>query len=213
VPRARTSPRTAPTDLERKEWDRGLKYIVGLDEVGMGPLAGPVVAAAVVLKPGQLLEGVYDSKSITKARREELAGLIRSEVLSYGIAAASTREIERLNIRRAAALAMLRAVRRLPFDPELMLVDGFRVPELGDNQRPIVKGDRLCHSIACASILAKVVRDRLMVRLSARYPVYGWADNKGYASRAHLDAIEEHGPSPHHRGTYSPVVQTRLALD
>jgi len=190
-----------------------LKYVVGLDEVGMGPLAGPVVAAAVVLKPGQLLEGVYDSKSISKARREELAGLIRSEVLSFGVAAASTREIERLNIRRAAALAMLRAVRRLPFDPELMLVDGFHVPELGENQKPIVKGDQLCHSIACASILAKVIRDRLMERLSVRYPVYGWAENKGYASRSHLDAIQAHGPTPHHRGTYSPVVQTRLALD
>lgn len=213
MPRARTSPRTAPADLEREEWDRGLKHIVGLDEVGMGPLAGPVVAAAVVLKPGQLLDGVYDSKSVPKARREELAGLIRSQVLSFGVAAASTREIERLNIRRAAALAMLRAVRRLPFDPDLLLVDGFRVPELGDNQKPIVKGDRVCHSIACASILAKVVRDRLMERLAARYPEYGWESNKGYASRAHLDAIEAHGPTPHHRGTYSPVIQTRLALD
>jgi len=108
---------------------------------------------------------------------------------------------------------MLRAVRRLPFDPELLLVDGFRVPELGENQRPIVKGDRVCHSIACASILAKVVRDRLMERLAVRYPVYGWESNKGYASRAHLEAIETHGPTPHHRRTYSPVVQTRLALD
>lgn len=213
MPRARTSPRTAPADFEREEWDRGLKYIVGLDEVGMGPLAGPVVAAAVVLKPGQLLEGVYDSKSVSKARREELAGLIRSEVLSFAVSAASTREIERLNIRRAAALAMLRAVRRLPFDPELLLVDGFRVPELGENQKPIVKGDRVCHSIACASILAKVVRDRLMERLAPRYPEYGWESNKGYASRAHLDAIAAHGPTPHHRGTYSPVIQTRLALD
>ncbi|MFQ5747693.1 MAG: ribonuclease HII [Gemmatimonadota bacterium] len=186
--------------------------MVGVDEVGCGPLAGPVIAAAVALRPGQSFEGAFDSKQVPRSRREALALRIRSEALSWGIGAASTREIERLNVRRAAGLAMRRALARLPFEPELLLVDGRPVPELGVHT-PLVGGDRLSHSIACASILSKVVRDRLMERLGRRYPAYGWAENKGYGTRDHLAALSEHGPTPHHRGTYTPVVQRELGLE
>ncbi len=204
--------RTAPTDYEREAWERGLARVVGVDEAGCGPLAGPVVAAAVALKPGQNLEGVYDSKALSRKQREELAREIRDQVLAFSIAAASTREIERLNIRRATSLAMRRAVRRLPFEPELLLVDGRSVPGLGEHTA-IVKGDRLSLSIACASILSKTVRDRLMDRLSSRYPAYGWDENKGYGTGQHLAAIREHGPTPHHRCTWAPIAQTELLLE
>ena len=204
--------RTAPIEFESEAWECGFEYVVGVDEAGCGPLAGPVVAAAVALKPGQELEGVYDSKRLTRKQREELALEIRAEVLAYRVAAASAREIERLNIRRATALAMRRAVGRLPFRPELLLVDGNPIPELGDH-RSIVKGDSLSLSIACASILSKTVRDRLMERLDRRYPEYGWADNKGYATGYHLFALRQHGPTPHHRRTWAPIAQRELALE
>lgn len=204
--------RTAPTDYEREAWERGLGKVVGVDEAGCGPLAGPVVAAAVALRPGQCLDGVYDSKALSRKQREELALEIRDRVLAFSVGAASTREIDRLNIRRATSLAMRRAVRRLPFEPELLLVDGRSVPELGDHTA-IVRGDRLSLSIACASILSKTVRDRLMERLSIRYPAYGWDQNKGYGTGRHLAAIRDHGPTPHHRCTWGPIVQTELPLE
>jgi ribonuclease HII len=204
--------RTAPIDFEREAWECGLEYVVGVDEAGCGPLAGPVVAAAVALRPGQRLEGVFDSKSLTRKRRAELAIQIRDEVLAFAISAASTREIERINIRRATALAMNRAVARLPFRPDLLLVDGRPVPELGEH-KPVIRGDRLSLSIACASILCKTVRDRLMERLDTRYPEYGWAENKGYATGYHLSALRQHGPTPHHRRTWAPIVQPELPLE
>lgn len=186
--------------------------MVGVDEAGCGPLAGPVVAAAVALRPGQRIEGVYDSKTLGPSQREELAREIRERVLAFSVGAASTREIERFNIRRATSLAMRRAIASLPFEPELLLVDGLSVPDLGDH-RAIVKGDRLSLSIACASILSKTTRDRLMTRLATRYPAYGWSENKGYATGRHLAAIREHGPTPHHRRTWAPIVQSELALE
>lgn len=204
--------RTAPTDYERQAWDTGLEYVAGVDEAGCGPLAGPVVAAAVILKPGQCLVGAFDSKALSRKQREELARDIRAGVLAFSIAAASAREIDRYNIRRATSLAMQRAVERLPFAPQLLLVDGRRVPELGEHTA-IVKGDRLSLSIACASILSKTVRDRLMERLAARYPVYGWEENKGYATGQHLAALRAHGPTPHHRCTWAPIVQPELPLE
>lgn len=207
--------RTAPTDLERDGWERGLRHIVGVDEAGCGPLAGPVVAAAVALPPfrraPRRLHGVTDSKLVGAAERAELAAAIREVAIGCAVAAASAREIERLNIRRATALAMRRAVTRLPFEPDLLLVDGLPVPELGDHEA-LVGGDRRCLSIACASILAKVVRDALMVRLDRRYPAYGWAENKGYATGGHLCAIREHGPTPHHRA-WGPILQHEFLLE
>lgn len=208
--------RTAPTDLERDGWERGLRHIVGVDEAGCGPVAGPVVAAAVVLPPfrraPRRLQGVNDSKTLTAEKRTAFAEAIREVSVACVVAAASAREIERLNIRRATALAMRRAVDRLPFTPDLLLVDGLPVPELGTHQA-IVKGDSRCISIACASIVAKVTRDRLMELLDQRYPEYDWARNKGYPTGTHLSAIREHGPTAHHRATWAPILQHELRLE
>ncbi len=204
--------RTAPIDFEREAWDCGLRHVVGLDEVGCGPLAGPVVAGAVVLVPeSDPIEGVCDSKLLSPKEREEASGEIRRVALAWALGAASTREIERLNIRGATALAMRRAVARLALEPDRLLVDGRPMPAVGDHTS-IVGGDRKCASIACASILAKVVRDRLMSRLHPHYPQYGWASNKGYATSEHLAAIRRIGPSPHHRATWKPVAQLEMGL-
>lgn len=208
--------RTAPTDLERDGWERGLRHIAGVDEAGCGPVAGPVVAAAVVLPPfrraPRSLFGVNDSKTLPAEKRRALAEAIREYAIACAVGAASAREIERLNIRRATALAMRRAVDRLPLTPDLLLVDGFPVPELGAHEA-LVRGDSRCLSIACASIVAKVTRDRLMERLDRRYPAYGWAGNKGYPTGGHLSAIREHGPTAHHRATWAPILQHELRLE
>ena len=202
----------APTlERERALWAAGCRFVAGIDEVGRGPLAGPVVAAAVVLAPGQTeLEDVNDSKQMTAAARDRAAVLIRSTALAWAVAAASPREIDRYNIRRATALAMRRALTRLACIPDYILIDGNPMPELDRPHEAIVKGDARCQSIAAASVLAKVVRDRLMERLAPRYPVFGWAENKGYATAEHLAAIDAHGPCRHHRSSFEPVVQPRL---
>jgi len=204
-------PATAPLDFEERGWAGGCLHIVGIDEVGTGPVAGPVLAAAVALHRGQCFEGATDSKLLTARQREALSERIRAECLAYTVAAASCREIERLNVRGASILAMRRAVSRLPFEPDLLLVDGRPAPALGAHE-PIVRGDQRSHSIACASILAKVTRDRLMRRLSRRYPEYGWSSNKGYRTKGHMSAIREHGPTPHHRTTFQGVLQTELEI-
>lgn len=211
MPRTRSAPPTAPLDLEIDGWDGGLECIAGMDEVGCAPLAGPVVVAAVVLHQGQSFEGAADSKLLSPARREELAGRIREEVRAWVVAAASCREIERFNVRGATALAMRRAVARLPFEPDLLLVDGRPVSGLREH-RAVVKGDNKSHSIACASIVAKVTRDHLMRRLHEHYPVYNWASNKGYPTREHLVALEQYGATAHHRATFSRVAQPELPL-
>ncbi|MGH7540286.1 MAG: ribonuclease HII [Gemmatimonadota bacterium] len=204
-------PDTAPLDYEEKGWAAGFRFVVGVDEVGYGPVAGPVVVAAVALHPGQRFEGANDSKLLTEKQREEMASRICGECLAHRVAAASAREIERLNVRSAAILAMRRAIAALPFEPDLLLVDGRPAPSLGEH-RAIVRGDRRCHSIACASIVAKVLRDDLMRRLDPRYPEYGWASNKGYRTRRHMRALFELGPTPHHRRTFHGVLQTELGL-
>lgn len=203
---------TAPLLFENEGWAEGRRHIVGVDEAGYGPLAGPVLVAAVALEPGQRFEGATDSKLLTPKQREELAERIREEVLAWSVAAASAREIERLNARSATILAMKRAVRRLPFEPDLLLVDGLRAPGLREHV-PIARGDLRCHSIACASILAKVVRDGLMRRLARCYPEYGWASNKGYRTPDHLAALRQYGPTPHHRRTFRGVLQMELDLE
>lgn len=205
--------RTAPIDFEREAWDCGLRHVVGVDEVGCGPLAGPVVAGAVILVPrSEPIPGAIDSKLLTPEQREEAAVEIRRVSLAWAVAAASPREIERLNIRGATALAMRRAIDRLAFEPDRLLVDGRPLPAVGEHTA-IVEGDRKCNSIACASILAKVVRDCLMRRLHPRYPQYGWESNKGYATGQHLAAIRRIGPSPHHRATWKPVAQLEMGLE
>ncbi|HEX2188554.1 MAG TPA: ribonuclease HII [Longimicrobiaceae bacterium] len=200
-----------PLSIERGFWSRGVSVLAGVDEVGRGPLAGPVVAAAVVLPAGECVDGADDSKRLTAARRTELAEAVCARAVAYGVGAASAREIDLLNIRRATALAMQRAVARLPLRPDHLLVDGLPVPELGgESHTAVVEGDRLVHCISCASILAKVVRDRLMARLAARYPQYGWERNKGYGTPEHLEALARFGPTAHHRRSFAPV---QITLD
>lgn len=195
--------------MERQLWEQGLEHIAGVDEAGRGPLAGPVVAAAVILPRGFAVRGVDDSKRLTAERRQTLAVEIRANAVALGIGAASCREIDRLNILRASHLAMRRALERLAVRPQHVIVDGLPVPSLGPHTA-VVDGDALVHAVACASVLAKVVRDRLMHRLAPRYTVYGWSTNVGYATAEHLDALACHGPTPHHRRSFVPV---QLSLD
>jgi ribonuclease HII len=185
-------------------WDRGLIRIAGIDEVGRGPLAGPVVAAAVILPRDCWIEGVADSKKLNADRRLDLYQKIIQTALVFGIGAASPREIDRINIRRATALAMQRAIARLG-GADHLLVDGLAVPELGtETHTAFVGGDGCVHCISAASIVAKVTRDRLMARLAARYPQYGWERNMGYGTPEHLEALDRLGPTPHHRRSFQP---------
>jgi ribonuclease HII len=200
-------------ERERALWARGLERVAGLDEVGRGPLAGPVLAAAVVLVPGErAIRGLRDSKVLTAAQRERLGVMIRRRALAWSVGAASVTEIDRLNIRCATALAMRRALRRLSCAPDHVLLDGTALPELGQSHEAVVDGDARCHSIAAASVLAKLVRDRLMIRLAHRYPAFGWDHNKGYGTPDHLAALDTGGPTRHHRKSFMPVVQMRLML-
>jgi len=170
-----------------------------------------VIAAAVVFMPGQPpIDGLRDSKLLNARQRERVAREVRQRALAWTVGAASVKEIDRLNIRRATALAMRRALLRLPVVPDYVLVDGNPIPELGTAHESIVGGDRRCYTIAAASVVAKCTRDHLMTLLAARYPGFGWEHNKGYATRIHLEALERRGPTPHHRASFSPVAQARL---
>jgi len=189
-------------DYERGFWRHG-RSVAGVDEAGRGPLAGPVVAAAVVLPAECLVKGADDSKRLPADVREELFERILGCARHVGVGAASVREIDRINILRATTRAMRRALARLPEAPGHVVVDGLPVHHLGWEHDAIVDGDALIHSIACASIVAKVVRDRLMLRLAHRYPGYGWDHNAGYGTAAHRAAIEELGLTPHHRLTFT----------
>ena len=194
-----------PMDLwvyEREAFDAGIKLVCGVDEAGRGPLAGPVCAAAVILPPGLEIPGLNDSKKLTDKKRRELYDVITAQAVSYGIAFASEQEIDEINILQATFLAMRRAVEQLGVQPELALVDGNRDPGLGIPTRTIVKGDGLSASIAAASILAKVTRDRWMEVLDAKYPQYGFAVHKGYGTKRHYAALTEFGPCEEHRQTF-----------
>ena len=201
--------------LEREQalWREGRGVVAGLDEAGRGPLAGPVVAAAVVFPPGMKpIRGLDDSKLLAPAARVRLARIVRTRALAVGVGAASVREIDRLNIRMATILAMRRALARLATTPLQVLVDGLPIPELGCAHEAIIDGDACCHTIAAASVIAKTVRDRLMERLAARHPRYVWEHNKGYGTPEHLEALALHGPCAHHRMTFEPVAQLALFL-
>ncbi len=178
--------------------------VCGVDEVGRGPLAGPVVAAAVILDAARIPSGLDDSKKLKAARREVLFKELSASA-DIGIGAASAREIDHLNILGATMLAMRRAVLALPVPPAMALVDGNRAPDLPCPVETVVKGDGRSLSIAAASIIAKVTRDRAMHALHHRYPAYGWDSNAGYPTPAHLSALEQHGPCPHHRRSFAPV--------
>ncbi len=199
---------------EAAAWAEG-RLLVGVDEVGRGPLAGPVVAAAVVF-PARCpaIDGVRDSKTLPAPRRVELAAGIRGAALVVGLGAASVTEIDRLNIRVATAVAMRRALARvLPHvvRPSI-LVDGLPVPELACEHDALVDGDVHCYSVAAAGIVAKTVRDALMRRLAARHPGYGWETNVGYGTGAHQAGLRANGPTRHHRRSFAPVAQLGLLL-
>lgn len=188
-------------------WDTG-GLLAGVDEAGRGPLAGPVVAAAVILDDLKPIAGLNDSKKLSEKRREKLYDEILAKALCCSIAEASVKEIDELNILQATLLAMRRAVEGLRLKPVKVLVDGNRLPVLDVRAEAIVQGDALVPAISAASILAKVSRDRMCVQLHAQYPQYGFDRHKGYGTAEHLQALAEHGPSPWHRTSFAPVARS-----
>ncbi len=181
---------------------QGYKAVCGVDEAGRGPLAGPVFAAAVILPEGLEIEGVTDSKKLSEKKREQLFDVICEKALAYSIASASVEEIEELNILRADMLAMKRAVEGLKVKADFAMIDGNKTPQLDIPCVAIVKGDAKSESIAAASILAKVSRDRLMLEMAKKYPAYNFEKHKGYGTKAHREAILEHGPCEIHRMSF-----------
>lgn len=214
--------RTLAPSPRRDRWstiERDLRrsvgpLIAGIDEVGRGPLAGPVVACAIIMPPDErVIRGVDDSKVLSADERARLAERIRSRALSIGVGAASVREIDKLNIFHAAVLAMRRALSRLTMRPDHVIIDGRAIRSLGTPHTAVIDGDACCYSIACASIIAKVTRDRVMHALAVRYPGYRWERNVGYSTAAHFAGIAERGVTPHHRHSFLPVRQLTLPLD
>lgn len=187
---------------ETKYKKLGKKLICGVDEAGRGPLAGPVYAAAVILPFGLIIEGVNDSKKLTPKKREQLYDTICEKCVDYSLGYANVEEIDNLNILNATHLAMERAVNGLKNAPDFVLVDGNTLPKWKFDSESIIKGDALSHSIACASILAKVTRDRLMIEESKNYSQYAFEKHKGYGTKLHIEMIGEHGPCPLHRKTF-----------
>ena len=188
--------------FEHQAHEQGFDVVCGVDEAGRGPLAGPVCAAAVILPDGLVIEGLDDSKKLTEKKRDALYDVICEEAISYGIAFASVEEIEEMNILQATFLAMKRAVESLDVKPDLALVDGNQKPNLDIQARTLVKGDAKSPSIAAASILAKVTRDRLMTEIAEQYPEYEFPKHKGYGTKLHYEKIMEHGISPVHRRSF-----------
>ena len=188
--------------IEHGCFEAGYPLVCGVDEAGRGPLAGPVCAAAVILPPDMKIPGLNDSKKLTDKKRRELFDIITSEAVSYGIALVDEKQIDEINILQATFRAMEQAVSKLNMVPNLVLVDGNREPKLELPVKTVVKGDSLSASIAAASILAKVTRDRLMEELDETYPQYGFAVHKGYGTKRHYEALREFGPSPIHRMTF-----------
>ncbi len=195
---------------ERELWAAGLMRIAGVDEAGVGPLAGPLVAAAVVFPPGTGIEGVDDSKKLKPEKREALAVEIRAAALSWATAVIDTDELDRLNVYRATLAAMGRALDALSLTPDHVLVDARRIPGCDLPQEPIVKGDARCHAIAAASILAKTTRDALMRGYEDQYPGYGFADHKGYGTISHREAIRRLGPCAIHRRSFTLLPPPKL---
>ena len=195
---------------ERELWGRGVTRIAGVDEVGVGPLAGPLIAAAVILPPEVGLRGVDDSKKLTPAARARLSEQIRGCAVAFGIGVVTADEVDHLNTFWAAIEAMRRAVRALPICAEHLLIDARRIPDIDLPQDSLIKGDGRSYSIAAASIVAKVERDGIMAALDRDFPQYGFAHHMGYGTREHLDALARFGPCPVHRRSFIPVSQPRL---
>ena len=207
------SPRWRRLAREEARWTGERATVAGVDEAGRGPLAGPVVAAAVILDLSKSWPGIDDSKQLSAEEREDLYARVLEGARAFAWSAAGPRVIDRLNIRRATHRAMASAVRRLGLAPELVLVDGHEtVGDIAHEQCAVVGGDGKCLSIAAASIVAKVIRDRLMERLDKVWPAYGFARHKGYGTPEHLDALRVHGPCPLHRWSFAPVTELELPL-
>ena len=187
--------------------------VAGVDEAGRGPLAGPVVAAAVILDPGRPIRGLADSKVLSPDRREVLAARIRERAIAWSTGQADVGEIDTINILHATMLAMSRAVAALQVVPEEALVDGNRCPKLQCRVRAIIKGDRDVKAISAASIIAKTTRDAMLREFDRVYPMYGFAQHKGYGTPDHLAALDRHGPCPLHRRSFAPVVQSELDFE
>ena len=200
-----TPPPSAPYRYEARAWRAGVGRVVGIDEAGRGPLAGPVVAAAVILAPDRRIRGLADSKLLTPERREELFHVIREQALAIGVGVVDHETIDRINILEATRRAMAAALAALAVLPELVITDFVALPALPCPQRNLVAGDRRCASVAAASIVAKVTRDRLMLEADGRFPEYGFARHKGYATAEHLAALDRHGPCAIHRRTFAGV--------
>ena len=188
--------------IERSLWEKGIVRIAGIDEAGRGPLAGPVVAAAVIFGRNFMLDGVKDSKKLSAVQREKHYGDIMNKAITWGVGMATHEEIDAINILQATLLAMRRALSALAFPPDYLLVDGRDLPQLSPSGRAVIKGDDRSFTIAAASIIAKVTRDRLMVALHERYPDYGFDRHKGYGTAAHRDMILKFGSCPVHRLTF-----------
>lgn len=199
--------------LEKAARQTGALRIAGLDEVGRGPMFGPVVAAAVILPEGCRLRGLNDSKKVAEKKRIELDAVIRARAVAWAIAAVDVETIDRINIRRASLLAMRLAVEQLATAPDYLLVDGIDTIDWPCPQRAVIQGDGTSFSIAAASVLAKVYRDALLVELDQQYPGYGLASHKGYCSAEHLAALARLGPTPLHRKNWSPVAQQMLPFE
>jgi ribonuclease HII len=196
--------------LEKAAQKCGALHVAGLDEVGRGPMFGPVVAAAVILDCNTRFRGLNDSKKLTEAKRVELDAQIRAKAISWAIAEVDAETIDRINIRRASLLAMRLAVEQLSIAPDYLLIDGVDMIDWPCPQRSVIQGDGTSYSIAAASVLAKVHRDALLVEFDRIYPGYGLASHKGYCSKEHLVALERLGPTPLHRKNWSPVAQRML---
>ena len=189
-------------EFEKEALAKGYKSVCGVDEAGRGPLAGPVCAAAVILPEGVIIDGVNDSKKLSEKKRESLFDVIREQALSYSIAYATVDEIEEINILNATMLAMRRAIDGLDIKADYAMIDGNKIPPLDIAAECIVKGDAKSMSIACASILAKVSRDRLLYEYAEEYPMYGFDKHKGYGTKVHREAILKYGPCPYHRKSF-----------
>lgn len=189
-------------EFEKEALAKGYKSVCGVDEAGRGPLAGPVCAAAVILPEGVIIDGVNDSKKLSEKKRESLFDVIREQALSYSIAYATVDEIEEINILNATMLAMRRAIDGLDIKVDYAMIDGNKIPPINIDAECIVKGDAKSMSIACASILAKVSRDRLLYKYAEEYPMYGFDKHKGYGTKVHREAILKYGPCPYHRKSF-----------
>ena len=199
--------------FEKAARKQGALRIAGLDEVGRGPLFGPVVAAAVILAPQCRIDGLTDSKKLSAKKREEFEVQIRLNAVAWAVAVVDVETIDRINIRRASLLAMRLAVEQLALSPDYLLIDGVDTIDWHGPQKAVVEGDSISLSIAAASVLAKVHRDRMLVELDSQFPGYGLASHKGYGSAEHLAALARLGPTPMHRKSFHPVAQSLFQFD